>query len=360
MNIAIYVPDLFPNDATANYARAQGSMLESFGHKVTLLAERQYVDEVQVVKNIEEIDDSFAHNNLLIYHYGIKSQSAQRLSSMNFKRKKLYFHNITDPNLYEGDPLEVVLKESWEQLFTIANRFDDFFANSSFTIEEFKQKSSYRFNFKWIVLPPRIECFSRDNRSTSKSFFEKKKQICMVGRIVRHKNTNIAIKVFEELSLIDPNISLLIIGKGKGEYYEHIKASSYRQANIKILSDISDEERNCIVSSSIASFNLSSHEGFCLPVYESMRQDTIPFYGSSQWLHDWIDEDKIRIGMSNNFVRDAHKIANVVNSPNLFRNIIDSINKKLGQIDQICAPSHQYNQLIASHSFTDESLDYFT
>ena len=174
MNIAIYVPDLFPNDATANYARAQGSMLESFGHKVTLLAERQYVDELQVVKNIEEVDDSFAHNNLLIYHYGIKSQSAQRLSSMDFKRKKLYFHNITDPNLYEGDPLEVVLKESWEQLFTIANRFDDFFANSSFTIEEFKQKSSYRFNFKWIVLPPRIECFSRDNRSTSKSFLKRR------------------------------------------------------------------------------------------------------------------------------------------------------------------------------------------
>ena len=68
-------------------------------------------------------------------------------------REKLYFHNITDPNLYEGDPLEEVLKESWEQLFTIANRFDDFFANSSFTIEEFGQKSSYRFNFKWIVLP---------------------------------------------------------------------------------------------------------------------------------------------------------------------------------------------------------------
>ena len=360
MNIAIFVPDLFPNDATANYARAQGSMLESFGHKVTLIAERQYIDEVQIVKHTEELDDSFAHNNILIYHYGIKSQSAEKLTNMNFRRKKLYFHNITDPNLYKGDPLEVVLNESWEQLFAIANRFDDFYANSKFTIEEFRQKSSYRFNFKWVVLPPRIECFSRDNRSTSKSFFEKKKQICMVGRIVKHKNTNIAIKVFEELSSIDPNINLLIIGKGQGEYYENIKNSSCRQANIKILSNISDEERNYIVSSSIASFNLSSHEGFCLPVYESMRQDTIPFYGSSEWLHDWIDEEKIRIGMSNDFVMDAHKIAHIVNSPNLFRNIINSINKKLGRIDKICAPSHQYNQLVPSHSFTDESLDYFT
>ena len=81
------------------------------------------------------------------------------------------------------------------------------------------------------------------------------------------------------------------------EFNDSLGRALYEHGSINYLGQVDSFTKNTVVARSAASLNLSAHEGFCLPVYESIRHDTLTFYGGSEWLKGFLDCPELQLGI---------------------------------------------------------------
>jgi hypothetical protein len=111
------------------------------------------------------------------------------------------------------------------------------------------------------------------------------------------------------------------------------------------LTDVSADLRDEIVSSSLATINLSSHEGFCLPVFESIALNVLPFYGTSQWLSDFLKTDELRIGVDSDYQYAAWHVLRVLRSQHSVSRLLGDCKHAVGRIQRLISSDYQYHAL---------------
>ena len=352
----ISVPDLFVHDGTADYVRAQASLLESQSHRVCLVAQRTYQAELHATCHPEEITIEQARTSRLIFHYGIHDEYALSLIKMPFREKILYFHNITPPHLVSSPKVAEVLQRSWVQFLDILPYFSKRIANSPFTIQQ-AQARSMPFReprgrpAPWCWLPPRITSISKDSK-IKREEGKNPLQICMIGRLAGFKNTNAALELFREIHKLNKCYSLYIVGR-PAEVDMHEQEESLLEAiestpNVYYQENVSNQIRNSIVASSIASLSLSCHEGFSLPVYESIIQSTLPFYGGSLWLSQFLDSKELQMCVSGDLEFDAFRLNRVLSNERNYRRLLRHVTRRSAMIERLSSVRHQYKCLTMS------------
>lgn len=241
------------------------------------------INKIQLIFNVDckyiKLNDlrkySFAKDSIIFLPYG--SFCKELLCVTNFSNILLIYHNITPAKYFwKTEPL-VGLKSFLGRLQLL---FLKFFLRQVVAVSDFNKKELEDMGYKKISLCPNIIVPQKNN------FQEKNKNptILYVGRIVQNKRCIELLNIAKEVSLkMGNNLELIIVGNGKlhSPYVKQFKAQLENTSNfcqIKWLSKISDCDLRELYQRSWLYVSLSRHEGFGLPVCESINNGTPAVY----------------------------------------------------------------------------------
>ncbi|MGB7295306.1 MAG: glycosyltransferase family 4 protein [Candidatus Aminicenantales bacterium] len=218
--------------------------------------------------------------DITILHFALPSPLTDAFRNLRSK-KVLIHHNVTSPGFFAGYSEEMVriARLGREELRSLAGAVDVALADSAFNsreLVEFGFMNSQVFplyvDFAKYKKPINalLHRLSRDGRTN----------ILFVGRVAPNKKIEDLIKVtFYYKKFISPLVRLVIVGKTES-------LPVYYQALIKLVDDflltpaeiiftghVPDEDMFAFYRTADVFLSMSEHEGFCLPLVESMIFD---------------------------------------------------------------------------------------
>lgn len=139
------------------------------------------------------------------------------------------------------------------------------------TVSEQSKKDMKKFGCRKeiTVIPNGINCSNHGNGSKNSN------QVIFVGRLIFYKNVDVLIDAFKKVIKKIPNAKLIIVGEGPEKNNLEQKTKSLRlEDSIEFRGNISNEEKNNLISQSSVLVNPSTVEGFGLVILESFCHKT--------------------------------------------------------------------------------------
>ena len=254
-----------------NSIRLQTELLEK-------ILSRSYETNSIFVHSINEaFEYSLNKENVIFITYG--QYIPGLLFKRSFKNIVLIFHNITPPKYFiKSDPFVAILSLlGYFQLFLLSFRKVNWVA-----VSDYNKKILEKMGHKNVLLCPNI--VEKIDFPFIKKFT--KPTLLYVGRIVENKDCLSLLKnVYSSAIMYKDEIDFYIVGKGKrGSKYlkKFERILYYKPANLNIhwLQGISYSELVNLYQKSWLYITMSKHEGFGLPVCESLTYGTPAIYTS--------------------------------------------------------------------------------
>jgi len=269
--------DASENDAITNLSLQIKDILSNSGQQSQIYSARTIINKKlnETISSTNKMKN-LKKNDLLIYHFSIGSNATAIFKRSN-AIKIIYYHNITPSKYFltYSDGYASRLRRGRNELKNLSQITDFALADSNFNALELKQ-----LGFKNIkVLPLSIDehyLQTPPSKSIIKQFQKDTEIFLFVGRIVPNKNIEALLQTFYYYyNSINNNSKLIIIGSTNNlpSYYSYlirvIKALSL-QDKVIFTGKIPLPELLAYYKRANAFLSLSEHEGFCLPLVESM------------------------------------------------------------------------------------------
>ncbi len=219
-------------------------------------------------------------SDVAILHFALASPLSQAFRRLRC-RKVLISHNVTAAEFFQEFSSEMtrIARRGREELAWLAPIVDIGLADSRFNAAELNALGCKETH----VFPLFID-FSRYekpiDRFTYNLYRDGRTNILFVGRVVPNKKIDDLIKVaFYYKKYISPLVRLIVVGKTASlpKYYHSVAKLAddffLNPEEIVFLGHVSDEAMFALYRASDVFLSLSEHEGFCLPLIESMIFD---------------------------------------------------------------------------------------
>jgi len=269
------LPTLNPFDAIGNEACVIQDELKKLGYHSEIYAQNIHPSMKNKAKNYQDYKKSEDTNEIFIYHHSIGSDLFDFILSLDSKIIMIY-HNVTPPEFFEGtnNVIADLLKQGKIQLEKLKTRIDLAVGDSEYSRLEL-EKIGYK---KTGVFPILFDMkkYKQKPDQTLISKYKKSTNILYVGRIAPNKNVEEIIKIFHYYSSnINPNSNLFLVGRFDGvsdSYYQLLQSLIHKAEikNIHIITDADDKKLVTLYSMADLFIIMSKHEGFCVPLVESM------------------------------------------------------------------------------------------
>jgi glycosyltransferase involved in cell wall biosynthesis len=218
--------------------------------------------------------------DVVILHFAVPSPLTDALRRVCCK-KIIIYHNVTAPEFFRDFSEEMVnlTRRGREELRSLAQVVDLSLADSRFNAQElvdlgFREVHVFPLFVDWTKYDRPMNAFVhglfRDGRTN----------ILFVGRVAPNKKIEDLIKViFYYKKYISPLVRLVIVGKTSAlpaYYYSLIRLADdffLKPDEICFAGHVPDEDMFAIYKAADVFLSLSEHEGFCLPLVESMIFD---------------------------------------------------------------------------------------
>lgn len=252
-------------DGVCNDVYNKRNLLKKMGYQTEIYS--RYVHE-KCRKDAKDISLLRANeDDIILHHFSGESVVQNEISACNC-RKILVYHNVT-PDVFTGGE-DTELTKGEKQLMEIWNQYDSFIA-----VSDFNKKCMEKLGVKGTidVIPILLNLDKLTNLSPQ---YHRRKRFLSVGRIARNKKCEDTIKIFEYYySNFDVDCELYFVGNYKGyeDYYEELKQllSGCKCKNrVYFTGKVEDQELYEYYRSSDIYICMSEHEGFCIPLIESM------------------------------------------------------------------------------------------
>ena len=266
--------DAIGDEAThlKRFFRSQG-----FGSEVFRLScDRDLEAESQPFADFPEPSPS----DITILHFALPSAMTPAFRRLRSK-KVIIYHNVTLPEFFAGYSREMARLAALgrEELRSLAGDVDIALADSAFNARELRE-----FGFRESLVFPLYVDFARYERPMNafvhRLFRDGRTNILFVGRVAPNKKIEDLIKVtFYYKKFINPLVRLIVVGKTSS-------LPAYYHALVKLADDfllaaeevcftghLPDDEMVAVYRAADVFLSLSEHEGFCLPLVESMIFD---------------------------------------------------------------------------------------
>jgi L-malate glycosyltransferase len=279
MRIDQLVPAFHRGDAIGDEAFQLKQFLLSQGYTseiYCLTRDRDLENQAQLFSEFSPPTRS----DITLLHFAMASPLTGALIRCPSKKAVIY-HNITPPEFFAGTSPEMVNLAGLgrAELQSLQPHIDLGLADS-----EFNRLELDRLGFRNTHVFPLFIDFTKYEKPMSKllygMFRDDRANILFVGRIAPNKKIENLIKVvFYFKKYISPLVRLIVIGKRKTfpAYYESVVRMAdefyLKSEEIRFLGHIPDEELYALYRASDVFLSLSEHEGFCLPLVESMIFD---------------------------------------------------------------------------------------
>jgi glycosyltransferase involved in cell wall biosynthesis len=219
-------------------------------------------------------------DDVTILHFALPSPLTQGFARLK-SRKILVYHNITPEGFFAPFNTEMarICRLGREELASLAPVVDLALADSEYNRRELPDLG-YR---KTGVLPLVID-FKKYSRPMSSFvhglYRDDRTNILFVGRVAPNKRIEDLIRTtFYFKKYISPLVRLIVVGKTSSlpTYYESLVLMAdeffLNPEEIVFTGHVSDEEMFALYRASDVFLSMSEHEGFCLPLIESMVFD---------------------------------------------------------------------------------------
>jgi len=218
--------------------------------------------------------------DVTILHFALPSPLTRELQKVR-SRKAIIYHNITPAEFFAPFSPETarIARVGREELASLAPSVDLALADSEFNRLELAGMG-YR---NTDVLPLFVD-FKKYGRPASRFvqdlLDDGRTNILFVGRIAPNKKIEDLIKVvFYFKKYISPLVRLIVVGKTGSlpKYFESLVRLAdefyLKPEEIQFTGHIPDEEMYACYKASHVFLSMSEHEGFCLPLIESLVFD---------------------------------------------------------------------------------------
>jgi glycosyltransferase involved in cell wall biosynthesis len=276
LSIHQMLPDFSYGDAIGNDVLGIQKVLRDWGYDSEIYAQHVHSKLTGAARPFQEYKDVSHRDKILIFHFSIGSELSEFVKRLP-DRKILIYHNITPSHFFKGINAEVERRCDWgyEELKKLAPYFDLALGVSDFNRQDL-ERAGFR---KTGVLPIFIDFknyYIVQDENLKKSLQDGKINILHVGRLVPQKKIEDLIRVFYLFQKrLFPESRLILVGTDSG-------VSNYSRAIKKMVEELALTEK--VLFAGFASFRelityyktsqlylcLSEHEGFCVPLVESM------------------------------------------------------------------------------------------
>ena len=266
-----FVENLVPGDAISNDCIQINTYLKKLGYDSKIYVRTSHVRNKAVLDYKERIPKEDG----IIFHHSTNSPLVNYVSKLPNK-KMLIYHNITPSAFFKeyNYRLFKIFKEAERQNYLLENtKFDALVGDSQYNLSLIKEFTKGKTE---DVFPPFLSIqFSQESEPVNVKA-DHAFTIIFVGRFAPNKRQNDIIRVFEYYSkFINPEAKLLLLGKYTYEdsYYTEI-AKYIEDRNIKnvtIQAHLTSEELADKYKEADVFLSMSEHEGFCIPVLESIH-----------------------------------------------------------------------------------------
>lgn len=221
-----------------------------------------------------------AASDAAILHFALPSPLTRALAGLPCK-KAIVYHNITPAHFFADFNPEMarICRVGRRELAGLAASVDLALADSEFNRGELQD-----LGFRRSEVFPLFVDFQRYEKPPSRFvhdlFKDGRLNILFVGRIVPNKRIENLIKVaFYYKKYISPLVRLIIVGKTGSlpSYYQSLQRLVdefyLKREEVHFAGHVPEEEMFALYRASDVFLSLSEHEGFCLPLIESMVFD---------------------------------------------------------------------------------------
>ena len=279
MIINQWVPAAHRGDAIGDSARQVRDLLRAAGHDSELYA--LSIDD-DLRGDVLPFEDAGARRGqITIFHFALPSPMTEAFAALSGQRV-LQYHNITPASFFAPyDPqLFRLAALGRQELSTLVGRVDLALGDSEFNRQELEDMG-----FGNTAVMPIAVNFERLTQAPRRPALEKvladgHVNILFVGRIVPNKRIEDHIRMAEMYKrYVDSWYRFIFVGRYDGvpRYYAMIRAMlvEYRMLPDRFVftGGVPDADLAAYYRWADAYVSLSEHEGFCVPLLESMAMD---------------------------------------------------------------------------------------
>ncbi len=277
-------------DAISNEALALQNMFKSWGYTSEVFCEKRKVNGAIrcMVKDVSEILPNISEEDIIVLHLSIGAFVNELFTNLPCK-KVVRFHNITPPPFFRGIN-EVVAAQSelgYKQLDLIANCAMKAIAVSSFNAAELKKRGYTNVDVIPLLVEDKILFPDPDADILQQLNKDGYYNVIFVGRGAPNKRIEDLLCFFHYLQLgYEGKFRFFHIGSyiGFERYQMYIEAMSKRLGlkNCVFTGPVTQNELAAYYKTAHLFLSMSEHEGFCVPLLESMAyQVPVMAYASS-------------------------------------------------------------------------------
>ena len=279
MIINQWVPAAHRGDAIGDSARRVRDLLRTAGHDSEIYA--LSIDDDLRGEVLPFADASASRGEITIFHFALPSPMTEAFAALSGHRV-LQYHNITPASFFAPyDPqLFRLAALGRQELRTLVGRVDLALGDSEFNRQELENMG-----FTNTAVMPIAVNFERLTEAPRRPALEKvladgPVNILFVGRLVPNKRIEDHIRLAEMYKrYVDSWYRFIFVGRYDGvpRYYSMIRAMlvEYRMLPDRFVftGGVPDADLAAYYRWADAYVSLSEHEGFCVPLLESMAMD---------------------------------------------------------------------------------------
>ena len=279
MEISQIVAGYTGGDAISNEAYEMQKLFRSWGYKSEIYVNIQYLSpELRgACKDYRQYLKNDSPDNIIIFHFSVGSHLTDFVRGLRSKKVVIY-HNITPAQYYQGiDPQAAEsLAKGREELKAFADVPDLALGDSDYNRCELEELG-YR-NTAVLPLLLNLDAFdtTRPDEKIARQFEGNTVNLIFVGRIAPNKKIEDVIKsFFIYQKTCEPNSRLFLVGGyNQLDLYYAFLCGLIRELDVRNVWF----SQHCSFSELVAYYRLSNvflsmseHEGFGIPVVESMH-----------------------------------------------------------------------------------------
>lgn len=279
LTINQWIPAAHRGDAVGDNARVLRDMLRSWGYESHIYA--LTIDDDMADDALPWTDSASRDGDVTIYHYAVPSRMTEAFGRLPGARV-LHYHNVTPAHFFApwDAGLARMCHDGREQLATLVDRTD-----LALGVSEFNRSELETLGFDHTgVLPIAIDTDRLRHAppvpSIESILAHDFVNILFVGRIAPNKKIEDIIRMAEVYKrYVDFRYRFIFVGRYDAvpSYYAAIRGliSEYRMMNERFwfTGPVPDAELAAYYRHAHAYVSLSEHEGFCVPLVESMAMD---------------------------------------------------------------------------------------
>ncbi len=278
MRIDQILPGFSTGDAISNYALELQKIIRGWGYESEIFCIYQHAsrDGKALIKDYNEHRLVNENKDIVIFHFSVGSELTEYFKTIK-GRKVLIYHNITPPEYFRAisDEKALVLYEGRKELKELAGIPD-----LSLAVSEYNRGELVEAGFTNTGVLPLIINFeylsAKPSRKIIRKFSDYYHNFLFVGRVAPNKKLEDVIKIFYYYKkTINPKSRLFLVGSASGidRYLAYLRGLIIELdlPDVHITGHVYTDELLAYYNLADIFICMSEHEGFCIPLLESMH-----------------------------------------------------------------------------------------